>query len=160
MRCWCLSARKLWARSRVDHLMQSDWAGLRSGQVNDQLKQQITALGVEYRLLTQFTSFVAVEELVVNEGGQQRTVRVPVEMPEGVSYEGVFVGMNGAAAGLASEPIGVAEGDATPVDNSLQLRGKGAAARHFTWQNPQMNSRGTLNPGQTIVPPGTVLTVR
>lgn len=81
---------QLWARSRVDHLMASDWNGLRAGQVSEQLEQQITALGVEYRLLTQFTSFVAVEEVVVNDGGQQRTVRVPVEMPEGVSYEGVF----------------------------------------------------------------------
>jgi len=40
--------------------------------------------------MTQFTSFVAVEERVVTTDGQPRTVQVPVEMPEGVSYEGVF----------------------------------------------------------------------
>jgi Ca-activated chloride channel family protein len=40
--------------------------------------------------MTQFTSFVAVEEMTVTEGGQPRTVQVPVEMPEGVSYQGVF----------------------------------------------------------------------
>jgi len=106
---------QLWARSRVDALMASDWEAMRRGQVNEQLQQQITALGVEYRLLTQFTSFVAVEEVVVNEGGQQRTVQVPVEMPEGVSYEGVYgdglamgkggvPGMNGAAGRPSAMP--------------------------------------------------------
>jgi Ca-activated chloride channel family protein len=40
--------------------------------------------------MTQFTSFVAVEEMVVTVGGEPTTIAVPVEMPEGVSYEGVF----------------------------------------------------------------------
>jgi hypothetical protein len=40
--------------------------------------------------MTQFTSFVAVEEQFITEGGKPRRVEVPVEMPEGVSYEGVF----------------------------------------------------------------------
>jgi Ca-activated chloride channel family protein len=40
--------------------------------------------------MTQFTSFVAVEEKIVTEGGRPRRVDVPVEMPHGVSYEGVF----------------------------------------------------------------------
>jgi len=40
--------------------------------------------------MTQFTSFVAVEERVTNEGGKPKTIQVPVERPEGVSYEGVF----------------------------------------------------------------------
>src|SRR5262249_52043745 len=44
----------------------------------------------EYRLMTQFTSFVAVEETVVTDGGQPRRIDIPVEMPEGVSHQGVF----------------------------------------------------------------------
>ena len=40
--------------------------------------------------MTRFTSFVAVEELIITEGGQPRRIEVPVELPEGVSYEGVF----------------------------------------------------------------------
>jgi len=40
--------------------------------------------------MTQFTSFVAVEEMIITEGGKPRRVEVPVEMPEGVSHEGVF----------------------------------------------------------------------
>ncbi|MCI0661088.1 MAG: hypothetical protein L0220_08440, partial [Acidobacteria bacterium] len=52
--------------------------------------ETITQLGLEYRLMTQFTSFVAVEEMTVTDGGEPRRIDVPVEMPEGVSYEGVF----------------------------------------------------------------------
>jgi Ca-activated chloride channel family protein len=57
--------------------------------------------------MTQFTSFVAVEEVTVREGGQPRRIEVPVEMPEGVSYEGVFGerGRQQAMAVGASAPV-------------------------------------------------------
>jgi Ca-activated chloride channel family protein len=84
----------LWARSRVDDLMSQDWQGAQNGTMRADLRDAITQLGLDYSLMTQFTSFVAVEEMTVTEGGQPRRVEVPVEMPEGVSYEGVF----GAAA--------------------------------------------------------------
>jgi Ca-activated chloride channel family protein len=80
----------LWARTRVDDLMSQDWSGVQSGNPKPELKEEITKLGLEYRLMTQFTSFVAVEEKRVVEGGTPRVVQVPVEMPHGVSYEGVF----------------------------------------------------------------------
>ena len=38
--------------------------------------------------MTAFTSFVAVEDRVVNEGGRSRTIQVPVELPEGTRHEG------------------------------------------------------------------------
>jgi hypothetical protein len=80
----------LWARAKVAELMMQDYAGLQSGQFPDELKKQVTALGIEFRLMTQFTSFVAVEEMTVTVGGEPVKIAVPVEMPEGVSYEGVF----------------------------------------------------------------------
>ena len=80
----------LWARRRVEDLMSQDFGGLQRGAIRDDLKQQITKLGIDYRLMTPFTSFVAVEEKVITEGGAPRRVEVPVEMPEGMSYEGVF----------------------------------------------------------------------
>jgi Ca-activated chloride channel family protein len=80
----------LWARNRIDSIMSKDWAGMQQGAPQKDLKEQIVALGLQFRLMTQFTSFVAVEEMTVTEGGQPRTVQVPVEMPEGVSYQGVF----------------------------------------------------------------------
>ena len=80
----------LWARARIADLMSKDYEGMQNGQPNPEIKELITGLGLEYRLMTQFTSFVAVEEKIVTEGGVPTTVTVPVEMPEGVSYDGVF----------------------------------------------------------------------
>ena len=58
--------------------------------MHEEVKQAITQLGLEYRLMTQFTSFVAVEEMIVTDGGQPRRIDVPVEVPEGVNRAGVF----------------------------------------------------------------------
>ncbi len=74
----------LWARARIDNLMGQDYAGAQSGNMKPELKDTITQLGIEYRLMTQFTSFVAVEEMVVTDGGQPRRIEVPVEVPEGM----------------------------------------------------------------------------
>lgn len=84
------SLASLWARARIDDLMAQDWQGIQSGRPKADIKEQITHLGLEFHLMTQYTSFVAVEEMIITEGGKPRTIAVPVEMPEGVSYEGVF----------------------------------------------------------------------
>ncbi|MGA2344386.1 MAG: VIT domain-containing protein [Candidatus Sulfotelmatobacter sp.] len=80
----------LWARHKIDDLMYQDWAGLQRGNVKPEVQKEITELGLSYKLVTQFTSFVAVEERVVTTNGTPHRVEVPVEMPEGVTYEGVF----------------------------------------------------------------------
>ncbi len=80
----------LWARRRVDDLMSGDYDGIQSGEPRPDIKEAITQIGLQYRLMTQYTSFVAVEETIITEGGQPRRIDVPVEMPEGVSYQGVF----------------------------------------------------------------------
>jgi Ca-activated chloride channel homolog len=79
-----------WARRRIDNLMSQDWLGLQQGTMKPELQAQVTQLGLDYRLMTQFTSFVAVEDRIVTKDGKPQRVEVPVEMPEGVSHEGVF----------------------------------------------------------------------
>ncbi|HMV50881.1 MAG TPA: VIT and VWA domain-containing protein, partial [Blastocatellia bacterium] len=76
----------LWARTRIDDLMRQDFSGIQNGNPKDEVKEAITQLGLEYRLMTQFTSFVAVEETTVIEGGQPVRVDVPVELPEGLHH--------------------------------------------------------------------------
>jgi Ca-activated chloride channel homolog len=80
----------LWARTRVDDLMSQDFNGAQQGNMKPDVQQAITQLGLDYRLMTQFTSFVAVEEMVVTDGGQPRRIDVPVEVPEGVNRGAVF----------------------------------------------------------------------
>ena len=72
----------LWARSRVDELMARDPNAMQSNEAaSAPLREEITRLGLDFRLMTQFTSFVAVEERVVTDGGEPRRVDVPVESP-------------------------------------------------------------------------------
>jgi hypothetical protein len=80
----------LWARARIDDLMGQDYNGMQQGAMKPELQETITSLGLEYRLMTQFTSFVAVEEMIVTDGGQPRRIDVPVEVPEGVNREDVY----------------------------------------------------------------------
>ncbi|WP_321474752.1 VIT and VWA domain-containing protein [uncultured Paludibaculum sp.] len=72
----------LWARTKIEDLMHQN---PQNPDVNE-----VTRLGLEYRLVTQYTSFVAVEEKTVTRDGKPVRIDVPVEMPEGVSHEGVF----------------------------------------------------------------------
>src|SRR6266567_1050966 len=80
----------LWARQRIDELMSRDFKGAQQGNMQDEVKQAITNLGLDYRLMTQFTSFVAVEEMIVTDGGKPRRIDVPVEVPEGVNRQAVY----------------------------------------------------------------------
>jgi hypothetical protein len=72
--------RWLWARRWVQTF--EDELAMGAGQPAE---DGITALGLDYRLLTAFTSFVAIDSQVVNQGGQGQNVRQPLPMPEGVS---------------------------------------------------------------------------
>ena len=71
--------RYLWARSRVARL--SDYGSDESPET----VRQITALGLQYDLLTKFTSFLAVHEVVRNPNGQAQEVVQPLPLPQGVS---------------------------------------------------------------------------
>ncbi|MEO8016418.1 MAG: VWA domain-containing protein, partial [Pseudomonadota bacterium] len=73
--------RYLWARSRIARL--DDYQ--RIGQDAERVKE-ITRLGLDYHLLTNYTSFLAVDHTVRNPNpGDAETVRQPVPMPQGVS---------------------------------------------------------------------------
>ncbi len=73
--------RYLWARHRIADL--SDQEALEGG--NSQRKA-ITELGLQYNLLTQYTSFLAVDQVVRNtQPADTPTAKQPVPLPQGVS---------------------------------------------------------------------------
>lgn len=80
----------IWARAKVDRLTGEDWLGAQNGTPNKELKDEIVQTALAHHIMTQYTSFVAVEEKTVTKGGAPIKVTVPVEMPDGVSREGVF----------------------------------------------------------------------
>jgi len=77
---------QLWGRARIKDLMNQMFGGETKSGV-----EAVTQTALDYRLLSQYTAFVAVsEEVRVEPDGTRRRVQVPVELPEGVSYEGIF----------------------------------------------------------------------
>jgi Ca-activated chloride channel family protein len=73
--------RYLWARGRIARL--DDYQRLANDP--DRVKE-ITQLGLDYHLLTAYTSFIAVDEVVRNTRPEDtQTVRQPLPMPQGVS---------------------------------------------------------------------------
>jgi Ca-activated chloride channel family protein len=79
-----------WARRKIEDL--SDQIALAQGDL-EPLEQEITDYALRYRLLSAYTSFVAVDEAegpAVQEPRPPRRLLVPLPLPEGVSYEGVF----------------------------------------------------------------------
>ncbi|WP_236834087.1 ExeM/NucH family extracellular endonuclease [Blastococcus sp. KM273129] len=73
------------------------------------------------------------------------------EVLEFLSYEGTVTAADGPAAGLASTDIGVSEGGATPVGQSLS-RTYDAAADALVWSDPATASRGAVNPAGAAEP--------
>jgi Ca-activated chloride channel family protein len=94
---------RLWARSRVDRLTRETY-----GRPHHDTVAAITDLGLRFHLMTPYTSLVAVDSLVSNRGGGSQPVDVPVEMPAGVSYEGIFghAGGDVAQANVPAAPSG------------------------------------------------------
>ena len=93
--------RSLWARHRIAAL--SDEESLTGG---DAQRPAITQLGLDYSLLTPYTSFIAVDKVVRNAGGQNATANQPSPLPEGVGNLAVGGDASalGAAVGSTPEP--------------------------------------------------------
>jgi Ca-activated chloride channel family protein len=84
---------RLWARARIDRLTRESY-----GRLDADAVAAVTDLGLRFRLMTPYTSLVAVDHVVSNRGREAQSIDVPVELPEGVDYEGIF----GAQAAMKS----------------------------------------------------------
>lgn len=71
-----------------------------------------------------------------------------------LSYEGVFTGGSGPAAGMTSVSIGVSQSTPAAVGSSLGLTGSGGVPGNFTWAvSSGSNTKGAANAGQGFVVP-------
>jgi Ca-activated chloride channel family protein len=92
----------MWAREQIDDLLGYPRS---RPDAREQNLDRVIALALEHRIMTAYTSFVAVDERhIVNPDGRVETVQVPVEMPRNVAYEGVFG--DDVWGGLVGDEIG------------------------------------------------------
>ncbi|MFK5878302.1 MAG: VIT domain-containing protein [Flavobacteriaceae bacterium] len=73
----------LWARKKIELFDDLNFN-------SEDFKQQVIDLSLEYNLLTKYTSFVAVDDEVVNKKGNSKTVKQPLPLP--FNIENVAVG--------------------------------------------------------------------
>ena len=93
--------RYLWARSRIAEL--SDYG---TSDVTEEAAKAITALGLKYNLLTRYTSFIAVREVVTNPTGSAEDVKQPLPLPMRVSD----LAVGGAEVGSEPELVWLVAG--------------------------------------------------
>ncbi len=84
--------RYLWARNRIALL--SDYLGV---DQDEESKREVTTLGLTYNLLTEFTSFLAIDSERRNDSQDITTVKQPLPLPQGVSR--YALGSSARAAG-------------------------------------------------------------
>jgi Ca-activated chloride channel family protein len=72
--------RYLWARSRIARLSDFNF-----GKDNPEVKEEVTSLGLTYSLVTSYTSFIAVLEVIRNQEGDGKDVDQPLPLPLNVS---------------------------------------------------------------------------
>ena len=139
--------RYLWARERIKYL---DFLVGKYADETNPIAKQILELGLKYNLMTNYTSFIAIDEVVVNKDGKITTVKQPVPMPEGVSDAAVDYEVGNAMLKTAAAPgrvveLAVVEEEMdedevqifTVVENDPEFPGGMDALRKFIQKNLQ-----------------------
>lgn len=104
----------LWARRKIHELSRLMYDSYGYQSYDQEIVDMITDVALDYRIMSEYTSFVAVCEEVRTVDGRPVTVEVPVNMPQGVSYEGVF-GEEESGAIYGSAAFGRARSAAQPM---------------------------------------------
>ncbi len=80
---------KVWARQKVEDLMQQSYY-----QGSSAVEEMVTGIALDYKLMSQYTSFVAVDTSKPADAKESATpprrMLVPVPLPQGTRWEGFF----------------------------------------------------------------------
>jgi len=125
-----LAIRYLWARHRIAVLADNGTIGR-----DPEIKQEVTKLGLEYSLLTAYTSFVAVDSQIRADPNQMTTVNQPLPLPEGVSNLAV-----GGGAGMEMLKMSYAPSAASPSPKEYRESDSFAVS-----EKPQSNALPTTS---------------
>lgn len=108
--------RYLWARNKIKYLddyshYYTQGHNYRNNE-NEDIKKEVTQLGLKYNLLTQYTSFIAIDSIIRNTHNESVTIKQPLPLPKGVS--------NYAISNLLSTDVNYGQMSLSPDIESLQ----------------------------------------
>src|SRR5262249_29663101 len=82
---------KVWARQKIEHLMQQTYY-----HTSPAVEEMVTAIALDYKLMSQYTSFIAVDSRKSADENSAATpprrMLVPVPLPAGTRWQGFFGG--------------------------------------------------------------------
>lgn len=130
-----LAVAQLWGRACIKELMNQ----MLSFETKTGV-EAVTQTALTYQLLSQYTAFVAISDDVrVEPGSEYLSMQVPVEMPEAVSYEGVFGSPPaGAIARQISLPMAAPPAPAEDVPDFLRQRRRGTKREESAAPSPKL----------------------
>ena len=145
--------RVLWARQRVEALADAERLG-----GDDERRAEIARLGLAHSLLTEYTSFVAVDTVVRSDGRPERVVQ-PLPLPQGVSDLAVGDGAAklvmpaATVAGFAAQRS--VAGEATVDTRDEEAGGENCLERRAQkWRFPAAGGESTVTLTLTAAPAG------
>ena len=114
---------KVWSRQKIEDLMQQSYY-----HGSPAVEEMVTAIALDYKLMSQYTSFVAVDESKKVESSEPpkmpRRMLVPVPLPQGTRWEGFFGPVDGEVKELEmlSERLSVVDSRSLALGKRLSDR--------------------------------------
>ena len=148
-----------WARGRIRDL-EDRYASVASS--HEELEKEIVETSVRFNVLSRFTAFVAVDSIVVAEGGRLKRVTQPVDLPAGwqpepdvalpvgmpMAVRSAMPAMPAPMAAPAGAPLGMSAGGGDPLSLDVQ------SARSIRTAAPKPAPRQQADaPGDAGTPP-------
>jgi Ca-activated chloride channel family protein len=146
----------MWARGRITELLEHPHRELHLPPEEDPFALEVIELALDHSVMTQYTSFVAVDsQRVVDDDGNCRTIEVPVEMPAGVSYRGFEQEIQaGGSLGSLGGSVGFGAGGLGTRGSGMAGGGSGygsGSGRALSMAAPPSKLSASRNPSEESV---------
>jgi Ca-activated chloride channel family protein len=133
----------LWGRRKIDDLTRQELMSITDPTAREQRREEIVQVGLNFRLMTQYTSFVAIDDVVFTGPEAPVRVDVPAQMP------------SGAAAGLVNYVVVTAASETVECSAGTQTNVLEHAIQDLPLQGRSFTSMLTLTPGVVTAGPNT-----
>jgi len=108
----------LWARKKIQRL--DDYQTI----AYTDFEKEVTALGLKYNLMTKYTSFIAVDNEVVNKGGKNNKINQPLPLPQNLSNQAVGAAADVKGKSKATKTITIEVKSRSGLELSDMLKAK------------------------------------
>src|ERR1043165_8925189 len=138
----------LWGRRRIDDLMQEEIETYSDVAARQKKQEEIAEVGLNFKLMTRYTSFVAVDDVIFTGTEVPRKVEVPVEVQPGTLPSGLSATVMVSSSGSTFL-------DSTPA--TLETNITAAQIQDLPLQGRDFLSLVTLTPGTAAARPNSAV---